>query len=393
MATDLLKEQYDDLKEENDRSQRLIGQQKDHLASMQKQATVLKSEIQEKLKVPGGVLKQRGKHTRDTKHIRILKNQLNQETIKFDELMCSNVESRKEIAHLMQQKGLLGNIQEKFNRQLATQRNLMGKLDERFALFFNQRSAAETRNLEMKKSIKMETAQFVRRRTQLKTLITHDATLQTFLETKLQQSLPLEKKEDSKEKKEQQQFQNGVKKLEMDVQGHKTLLEVTGESDLRQIDLVFTENEQKNFSYLRYINELHNRRNMMRNRSEKLKADILSLEEQNRGHDEQNDSHLQELESELETSRCLSLQKQKAELQTPLDQLASAIGGLLEDITQEAVIVNVDNIVHFISVLEESIVNLLMQSNHVEDEQMESAPQNDFDLLSELEGVVETVRG
>ncbi|XP_054472091.1 coiled-coil domain-containing protein 63-like [Anoplopoma fimbria] len=399
MATDLLKEQYNNLQEENDQYKKLINQQKDYLASLNKEVNVSESKIQEKLTVPGGLLKQEGKHRRHRKHIRVLENKLNQDTIKFDELLCRNMEYRKYIAHLLQQKGVWCNIEQKFNRQLATQENITEKLGERFALAFNQRSEAETRMLEVKECIEVETAHFIRRRMQLKTLIAHDAKLQTFMETKLQEIFPLEEDEDSKKRKKQQQYQNGVKKLEMYMQGHSTLVEVTGERDLHQIGLMFTQNEQKNFAHMQYLNELHDRRNMLKNKTEQLKSDILSLEEENRGHEEQINSQLKDLESELEKFSCLSesLEKQCAVVQRTLDQLTTAISGLLDEIMQEAVVVNLDNIAHFTSILEENISNLLIQANNVDDEQMELAPQDmllaNSDLLPEAEAVVETARG
>jgi len=55
------------------------------------------------------------------------------------------------------------------------------------------------------------------------------------------------------------------------------------------------------------------------------------------------------VQSELQASGRLSesLQQQSAALQAVLDRLAGGIAGLLDDITQEVVVVNADNIVHF----------------------------------------------
>ncbi len=60
------------------------------------------------------------------------------------------------------------------------------------------RAEAETRMLEAKECIEVETAQFTKRQMQLKTVIDHDAKLQTFMERKLQEMIPLEDNEDSK---------------------------------------------------------------------------------------------------------------------------------------------------------------------------------------------------
>ncbi|XP_033990961.1 coiled-coil domain-containing protein 63-like isoform X2 [Trematomus bernacchii] len=397
MATVSLKEQYKSLQEENDQYEKLISLQKDQLVSLEREITVSENSIQEKLTVPGGLFKLKGKQSRLWKHIRTLENDLNQYTIRFDRLMSRNVDLRKDIAHLLQQKGLWCNVAKKFNKQLATQLNQTEKMEESFTVAFQQRSEAEGRMLEVGEWIEVETAHFTKRRMKLKTNIDHDAKLQTFMETKLQEVICFEENEDSKNRKKQLQDESGVEKLEMYRQGHSSLVEVTQESDLREIAHMFAQNDQKNFARISYINQLQNKRNMLRHSTDKMKSDILFLEEENKGHDEHINSTLKDLESELEKNRCLSdsLEQRCADVQTTLGELTGAISGLLDHIMPEAVTVNLDNVVHFISILEESISGLLMQANNMEEEQMDplSMLLANFELLPGNEVVVETERG
>ncbi|CAK6958243.1 coiled-coil domain-containing protein 63-like [Scomber scombrus] len=362
MAAGLLDEQYNNIMEENDQYKQLINQEKDNLVSLDMEITAAETRIQEKLTVPGGILKHEGKHRRHRKQIRILENKLNQETVKFDEMLCSNMDYYKEIAHLLQQKGTVCNIEEKFNSQLATQQGIMEKLTENSTLAFHQRSEAETRmkELEVRESIEMETK---RKMQQLKIVIVHDTKLHSFMEKKFQEIIPLKEDEDSKIRKKQQQCESGVKRLEMYMQGHSTLVEVTGEKELCQIGQSFIQNERKNFALINYINELHNRRN-----------------------------------SESEKHSCLadSLEKQWALVQGALDQLKTAITGLVSEIMHADVIVTFDNIAHFTSILEDSITDRLIQTNNLEDEQMGLHPQNlllaNSDLLPEGEAAVDSGR-
>ncbi|GLD69976.1 coiled-coil domain-containing protein 63-like protein [Lates japonicus] len=389
MASDIFKEEYNNLQEENDRYMQLISQQKDHLVSLDREIIAAENGIQEKLIVPGGIVKHQGRYRCRWKHIGILENKLKQETIKFDKLLCRNTEHRQDTAHLQQQKAIGCNVEEKLNRQLAMQQSIREKLEERFSITFNQRSEAETRMLEATESIEVDTVHFAKRRMQLKTVIHHYGKLHTFMERKLQETIPLEEDEDSKRRKKQLQYETGVKKLEMYMQGHSTLVEVTGERDLRQIGHVFIQNEQKNFAHINYINELHNRGN----------SDLLFLEQESRGHDEQSMSQLEKLESELKTYSCLadSLEEQRTVIQKSLDQMKTAITSLCAELMRESVTVTSDNITHLTSILEERIHNLLIQANSMGDEQMELPPQKllwaNSDLLPELETVVETERG
>ncbi|XP_067444707.1 coiled-coil domain-containing protein 63-like [Thunnus thynnus] len=426
MAAEFLEEQYNDIQEENDQYKQLISQEKENLVSLDKELTAAETRIQEKLAVPGGILKEEGKPRRHSKQIRILENKLNQDTVKFDEMLCSNMDYHKEIAHLLQQKGTVCNIEEKFNRQLATQQGIMDKLGEKSTLAFNQRSEAQTRmkELEVRDGIEADT----KRKMQQKILNVHNTKLRSFMEKKSQEIIPLKEEEDSKTRKKQQQYQSGVKRLEMYMQGHSTLVEVTGEKELCQIGQLFIQNEQKNFALINYINELHNRKNMMKICTGTKKActysceasgcteihicmfylcacvcvrqsDIMFLEQEKNTHDEQNEGQFKDLESELEKYSCLadSLENQCALVQEALDQLKTAITGLVSEIMPTAVIVTFDNMAHFTSILAQSISDLMIQANTEEDEQTGLPPQNlllaNFDLLPEGEEVVDTERG
>ncbi|XP_062419908.1 coiled-coil domain-containing protein 40-like [Pungitius pungitius] len=396
MAKDCLMKQYTDLREEYDRREKVICKQKDKLASLDKEKTLSESRIRERSAVPGGVLQHQGKHRRDLKHINDLEHKLHLENIKFNKVMCRNTEYRKAIELLLQMKGSLCKSEEKSNRQLAQQKILSEKLGEELAYLFERRIQVETRVLELEEDIKEETAQFTKRRSALKTLIARNGQLQNFMKTKLREFPPLEKDEDSKKKKKKTNV-SGDENLEMYRQGYSTLVEVTGETDLCQMGLAIAQKEQKKCPLTKYINELHNRKHTLRNRTEQLKSDILSLEEENRRHDDQIKSDLKRLQPELEEygGQSEALEKQRAVVQRTLDQLEAAISGLLGDVMQEDVVVNPDDIVHYIGVLEERIVHLLLQANASE-EKMRLFPQNmllaNFDLLPEEEVVMETAR-
>lgn len=49
------------------------------------------------------------------------------------------MDHRKDIAHLLQQKGLCCNVAKKFNKQLATQLNQTEKMEESLTVAFQQR--------------------------------------------------------------------------------------------------------------------------------------------------------------------------------------------------------------------------------------------------------------
>nr|XP_040060536.1 uncharacterized protein LOC120835569 [Gasterosteus aculeatus aculeatus]XP_040060538.1 uncharacterized protein LOC120835569 [Gasterosteus aculeatus aculeatus] len=390
MAKDCLMKQYTNLGENSDRREKLICEEKEMLASLDKEKTLLESRIQETSAVPGGILQHQGDHKRDLKHINDLERKLHLETITFNKVMCRNTEYRKAVEHLLQMKDSL--CKSESNRQLAHQKILSEKLEQDLALLFDRRLHVETRISELEEDLKVETAQFMTRRSALETLI--NAQLQKFLKTKLRKFPPLEKNEDSTKKKNKTPHLNGAENLEMYKQGYRTLVEVTGETELCQMGLVIAQKEQKNVTLTKYINELDNRKHMLTNKTEQLKSDILSLEEENRRHDDQIKKHLQ---PELEENSCQSeaLEKQHAAVQKTLDQLAAAISDLLGDVMREVVVVNSDNIVHNIGILEERVGHLLLQANNASNERimlLQNMLLANFDLLPGEEEVMETPR-
>ncbi|XP_069570414.1 coiled-coil domain-containing protein 63-like [Brachyistius frenatus] len=133
---------------------------------------------------------------------------------------------------------------------------------------------------------------------------------------------------------------------------------------------MFMENKRTTFSLMNYITELSYRRNMLKNRTDKMKSDIMFLERK----DEQSTNLMKDLELDLENSSRLadSLEEQVSVAQTTLDQLKVAISGLLDEI-QENVTVTSDNMTHFICFLE----NI---RNGIVEEQQELQLAN-FDLL------------
>jgi hypothetical protein len=55
---------------------------------------------------------------------------------------------------------------------------------------------------------------------------------------------------------------------------HRLLVEVSGNSDLRQLGRTFVENEEKSFAYFNYINELNNNGTMLKDRINKLRVRV-----------------------------------------------------------------------------------------------------------------------
>ncbi|XP_071376609.1 coiled-coil domain-containing protein 63-like [Centroberyx affinis] len=388
MGTEILEEEYKDVLAKNDHYKQLIRQQKEHLASLDCKINEAQSRIQERQAASGGRLKQQEKHRHERKHVLILENKLDQETKKFDNLLSKNKAIREDIDHLLKQRGTLCKIHKKLNQQLATQHNIMEELAEMSVNAYNQRSEALTRMLEVRERSKTETAQFHMRMMKLKVDINHQVKLHNFMEKKLQDIVPVGEIEESKKRKAKTAQQDQIEDEKLETV-HRTLLEVTGERDLCQIAKKFIDNEEKNFALFNYINELHNKSNMLNNCIDKLKSDIQLLELENEGHDDQCKSQLKDLEVQLEKQCSLgnSMENECTLVLKRMDQLMTGIADLFAKINPTPVTekpgcsthVTRDNVTQIIGILEESFNELLMLltlANIEEAEQMVLPPQN-----------------
>uniref|UniRef100_A0A673WW38 ODAD1 central coiled coil region domain-containing protein n=1 Tax=Salmo trutta TaxID=8032 RepID=A0A673WW38_SALTR len=186
------------------------------------------------------------------KHIRIMEDRVNQ-VLHFDKLLCSNQALRDEIDHLRRQRCSFALMYQRLSRELLSQHNVMEDLMEKSVLAYDQRSEALARMLAVRERSKKDTSLCHTEMTELKRVIDHEIKLpsSTFLIDRM-----------------------GGESLETYQAVHRLLVEVSGDSDLRQLGRTFVENEEKSFAYFNYINELNNNSTMLKDRINKLRVRV-----------------------------------------------------------------------------------------------------------------------
>uniref|UniRef100_A0A8C8G7X0 ODAD1 central coiled coil region domain-containing protein n=1 Tax=Oncorhynchus tshawytscha TaxID=74940 RepID=A0A8C8G7X0_ONCTS len=236
------------------------------------------------------------------KHIRIMEVRVNQ-VLHFDKLLCSNQALRDEIDHLRRQRCSFSLMYQRLSRELLSQHNVMEDLVEKSVLAYDQRSEALARMLAVRERSKKDTSLCHTEMTELKRVIDHEIKLRSFMVQK------------SKERAEQAQRERmGGESLETYQAVHRLLVEVSGNSDLRQLGRTFVENEEKSFAYFNYINELNNNSTMLKDRINKLRVRVHT--------------HTRHRELEQRRGRANNLESQYTVVLKFLDQHKTAIAHL-----------------------------------------------------------------
>ncbi|CAB1315227.1 unnamed protein product, partial [Coregonus sp. 'balchen'] len=350
--TDDLHEQHQRLLVDNDSYLVAIRKKKEHLASLDTKMKAMQTKLLQRKKEMGGRICTLKRPLHQRKHIRIMEDRVNQATKSFDKLLCKNQALRDEIDHLRRQRCSFALMYQRLSRELQSQHNVMEDLVEKSVLAYDQRSEALARMLAVRERRKKDRSFCHTEMTELKRVIDHEFKLRSFMVKKSKESVPMGEDEDAKKRRtEQAQCERmGGESLETYQAVHRLLVEVSGDSDLRQIGRTF-----------------------------------------NKQYDQQWQGQLKELERELEQRRGLAnnLESQYTVVLKFLDQHKTAIAHLFDKMKcNSAPItgklgcsaqVTDDNVTQFIGILEEEIHRLLIilsQCSYKEAEEMELPPQN-----------------
>ncbi|XP_064823915.1 coiled-coil domain-containing protein 63-like [Oncorhynchus masou masou] len=391
--TDNLHEQHQRLLVDNDSYLVAIRKQKEHLASLDTKMKEMQTKLLQRKKEMGGRIRSLKRPLHQRKHIRIMEVRVNQATKSFDKLLCSNQALRDEIDHLRRQRCSFALMYQRLSRELLSQHNVMEDLVEKSVLAYDQRSEALARMLAVRERSKKDTSLCHTEMTELKRVIDHEIKLRSFMVQKSKESVPIGEDEEAKKRRAEQAQRErmGGESLETYQAVHRLLVEMSGNSDLRQLGRTFVENEEKSFAYFNYINELNNNSTMLKDRINKLRTEILHFELENKQYDQQWQGQLKELERELEQrrGRANNLESQYTVVLKFLDQHKTAIAHLFNKMkcNPASIIgklgcsaqVTDDNVTQFIGILEEEMHQLLMflsQCSYKEAEEMELPPQN-----------------
>uniref|UniRef100_A0A4W5PGD8 ODAD1 central coiled coil region domain-containing protein n=1 Tax=Hucho hucho TaxID=62062 RepID=A0A4W5PGD8_9TELE len=221
----------------------------------------MQTKLLQRKKEMGGRIRSLTRPLHQRKHIRIMEDRVNQvlqATKSFDKLLCSNQALRDEIDHLRRQRCSFALMYQRLSRELLSQHNVMEDLVEKSVLAYDQRSEALARMLAVRERSKKDTSLCHTEMTELKRVIDHEIKLRSFMVQK-----GLSRRE-----------RMGGESLETYQAVHRLLLEVSGDSDLRQLGRTFVENEEKSFAYFNYINELNNNSTMLKDRINKLRVRV-----------------------------------------------------------------------------------------------------------------------
>ncbi|KAJ7999822.1 hypothetical protein DPEC_G00198400 [Dallia pectoralis] len=370
-----------------------IRKHNDRIGCLDTKVEEMKTRLWQRKKEMGGriCIQQRPHH--QIKQICIMENRVNQATAIYDKLLSRIRLVRDEIDHLWRQRCTFTQMYQHLNEELLSQLNAKDHLEEKSLLANDQRFEVLERMLAVRERSERETGLCLTEMAEHNRIIDHYVKLHSFMVKKSEERVPMGKNEHTKKRKAEQAKRERIEgeSLETYRAVHQLIVDVYGDSDLCEIGNTFMQDEDQNFAYFTYINELNNNSTVLTSRINKIKSEIVHLELEKKLYDEQQVQLKQRDKGELERHRSLvaNLESRHTVVQKCLDRHKTLIGHLFDKmqcsiapITGKlgcsAVVTN-DNVTQFIGILEERINRLLMvqaQRSYKESEEMEVPPQN-----------------
>ncbi|XP_058850672.1 coiled-coil domain-containing protein 63-like [Acipenser ruthenus] len=374
VGTDLM--EMKSLLESKDKYDRLIKKHKEHMSQLDTQIKEIEGKIFEKRKKMGGPIGKQRQTASMQKHIRVQESCLQQATVRFDKLLAKNTALREEIEDHRFWRDKYGNFFHKISRELCLQQQLMNKLVEQATEAYDQRSEALARALAVRDRSQKDKALFNTEVQELLRIIEHDHKLRNFMMHKSHERSVAEDDELKVAKKkntEQRLIERvGGDSIESYQTAYQRVVELTGQENVDVIRQQFMENEEKNFAYFSYINELNNETEMLQEKIQKLQGEILQFQFQNKQLNEDRHAALKSLEMTLErtTLQANDLERQYRLTCKSLDQLKTGVESLFTKMNCDPSSI-VDklggsqgitdfNIVQYIGILEHKTSDLMM---------------------------------
>uniref|UniRef100_W5MKN4 Coiled-coil domain containing 63 n=1 Tax=Lepisosteus oculatus TaxID=7918 RepID=W5MKN4_LEPOC len=367
------------LLEKQDHYNTLIQKQKDHITKLEVQIKEVEAKLLEKKKRMRGRNCTQHRPAQQQKQIRILESRVSQATMQFDKLLSRNQALRVDIDHLRWQRDTFGQLYQKMSKDVLLQHSIMQELVEKSTQAYDQRSEALARMQAVKDRSQKDLVLYNTELKEMMRVIDHEDKLRSFMMLKSQERSAAAEDEPTSGKKKKNaeqalQERTGAESLETYQAVHRRMVELAGEDNLKEIGRKFVENEEKNFAYFNYINELNNEAEMLELKINRifLQNEILQFQLEDRHHEEQRNASLKELEVKLETTRSQAdaLESRYKLTCKSLDQLKTGIADLFTKMNCDPLPIleklggsegiSYSNVTQYIGILEQKVNEMLM---------------------------------
>jgi len=389
------------LRDEIERYNEQIGQEKRTLQVTSEQITLMKQKILHTRKNMGGVNAARENQAMIQKQVRILENRLDKALVKFNEALAHNKTLRDQIDDLRRERVVFDSIYKKLDKELHDKKKQMANIIELSNLSYEARDNFQMEIAAIEQANRKEQEDFEDQMTTLDDLLTKEVRDENDAALRRSKTEAVEESEKDEEKlkkkvnkgawgiaKEKVDAQVSVERVQNFEEAFLKIKAATGIADIEELVRTFIKNEDQNFSLFNYVNE-------QTNEIEKLEEHIQQLKEeeqkyaQESGEDAQQQKHvLKELESKVASTensidkyevRCKSIHVTIDELKKGIGSMFTKIecdsGTMLEDAAHATV--TEANILQYLGLIEARCNEVLQ--HYAACQQKERARQSEAD--------------
>lgn len=272
-----------------------------------------------------------------TKRLRVTENRLDQELIKFNNMLAKNARLREELDHLRQEKAVFDAIYKKLNKQLQhTKRDISVNISQA-AQAYEERDEAQNKMLALKERSDKDMSQQEMEMKELRRIIKHDNKLKEFMGIKAQDRADLKEEEHAKKQKGKvfgdKDCDNEKQTILQLEEAFDRIKEATGENDINKIVSDFIKKEDQNFALYNYVNELNDTVESIQEEISNMDSEIKRFEEEDVKNEQSRRQMLKEMELMCEK---FGMESDDAERKSTvvckvLDEIKDAVSKLFKD--------------------------------------------------------------
>lgn len=378
-------EELSRLLHEQDFFKDLIKEEKDAIQKLEKELERLDKETINQAKQIKG--KSGAEQVQQTeKQIRTMERRLEIATHEYNLMLTNNGKLRGEIEDLRIQRSMFDNLHKKLTKRLDEQKKLMQNIIDQSTAAYDERDDAQGKIHALKAKNEKDLVQYNYEYRELMRIIDHDAKLKSFMNTKGQERCDADDRARKNTGEADKAERTAKEMISTYERAFKTIRDITGEADMYALVKRYVETEEKNYALFTYINELNGELKTIEKQIEASRQEIRDYNEKGVTYQSERLKVLTDLEKKLEEAK--EDEEKYARLlfqtETILKQLKDGIVTVFKEIHCDKSVlsqalgdnsrVNEDNILQYLSLIEEKTNELLQVHSYLQLKEFENRP-------------------
>eukprot|EP01017_Pseudomicrothorax_dubius_P048784 TRINITY_DN8950_c0_g3_i4.p1 TRINITY_DN8950_c0_g3~~TRINITY_DN8950_c0_g3_i4.p1 ORF type:complete len:476 (+),score=174.56 TRINITY_DN8950_c0_g3_i4:212-1639(+) len=310
-STASAKARADNLEAIADEYRQKINEEREKIREIEENINLFQAKIVEQKRSAGGINAAVENQSALTKQIKILEARLDKANQKFNEAIATNKHLRSEIDSLRRERVIFDNLYKKLERELHEKRKHMADIIESANTAYEERDKANDQIQGLKQQAKRDAQEFEKDLRELSQVVQRNKALDLIKVTEKGREEQTDERLETEKSKLRAQPRKAEKALEpVQVEKIAKLEEdfakiqaATGIKSINDLVKIFVENEEKNFTMFKYVNELSNEIEVLQKTIDELKEERARYEGQSSTMDLDRKRAAKDLSERLDVNR------------------------------------------------------------------------------------------